>query len=238
VVNSEFARRILGSANAVGGYYKMQDGARIQVVGIVADGKYTNVSEDPHPAMFQPILQAPAGDNWIVVRSATDPQSLATAIKSKLRGLDSGLPFVVETWNQKLSNALLASRLATASLGVLGVLGSLLSVTGIFGLAAYTVSKRKRELGIRIALGAQRRELLEAALGKAVRLLAWGSVAGLVIGILAGRALSLIIYRATPLDPLALAAVIVAMALLGLLGTWIPAQRALGLDPLTLLREE
>ena len=118
------------------------------------------------------------------------------------------------------------------------MLGSLLSVTGIFGLAAYTVSKRKRELGIRIALGAQRKELLEAALGKAVRLLAWGSVAGLVIGILAGRALSLIIYRATPLDPLALAAVIVAMALLGLLGTWIPAQRALGLDPLTLLREE
>jgi len=239
VVNNEFARRIFGSAaKAIGGYYKMQDGTRIQIVGIVPDGKYTNVTEDPHPAMFRPILQAPSGDNWLVIRSTTDPQSLATAIKSKLRGLDSGLPFLIETWDQKLTTALLGSRIATASLGVLGVLGSLLSVTGIFGLSAYTVSKRKRELGIRIALGAQRRELLEAALGKAIRLLAWGSVAGLVIGILAGRALSFIIYRATPLDPLALAAVIVAMALLGLLGTWIPAQRALGLDPLTLLREE
>jgi predicted permease len=239
VVNNEFARRIFGSAaKAMGGYYKMQDGTRIQVVGIVADGKYTNVAEDPHPAMFRPILQAPSGDNWIVVRSATDPQYLAAAIRSKLRGLDSGLPFLVETWDQKLTTALLGSRIATTSLGVLGLLGSLLSVTGIFGLAAYTVSKRRRELGIRIALGAQRRELLEAALGKAVRLLAWGSAAGLVIGILAGRALSFIIYRATPLDPVALAAVIVAMALLGLLGTWMPARRALALDPLVLLREE
>jgi ABC-type antimicrobial peptide transport system permease subunit len=127
---------------------------------------------------------------------------------------------------------------ATVSLGVLGVLGAMLSITGIFGMAAYSVSKRLKELGIRMALGAQRQEVLQAALGRAFRLLAFGSAAGLVLGILASRVLAHIVYQATPRDPLVLTGVVLAMALVGLLATWIPAQRALSLDPLTLLREE
>src|ERR1700680_5068623 len=114
----------------------------------------------------------------------------------------------------------------------------ILSITGVFGMAAYSVSKRLRELGIRMALGAQRKEVLEAALGRAFQLLAWGSVAGLVLGILASRVLASIVYTATPRDPLVLAGVVVAMAFVGLVAAWIPAQRALSLDPLTLLREE
>jgi ABC-type antimicrobial peptide transport system permease subunit len=114
----------------------------------------------------------------------------------------------------------------------------MLSVTGIFGLAAYSVSKRKKELGIRIALGAQRKELLQAALGRAVKLLAYGSAAGLVLGILASRVLALIVYQATPRDPLVLAGAVLAMVVLGVLAIWIPAQRALSIQPLTLLREE
>ena len=94
------------------------------------------------------------------------------------------------------------------------------------------------ELGIRIALGAQHTEVLKTALGRAVRLLAIGSAAGLALGILASRVLAFIVYQATPRDPLVLACVVLVMALLGLLATWIPAQRALALDPSTLLREE
>jgi ABC-type antimicrobial peptide transport system permease subunit len=124
------------------------------------------------------------------------------------------------------------------SLGVLGVMGAMLSVTGIFGLAAYSVSKRNRELGIRMALGAQRKEVLQAALGRAFKLLALGSAAGLLLGILATRVLAFIVYQATPRDPLVLAGVVLAMSLLGLLATWIPAQRALSIDPMILLREE
>jgi ABC-type antimicrobial peptide transport system permease subunit len=111
-------------------------------------------------------------------------------------------------------------------------------VTGIFGMAAYSVSRRLRELGIRMALGAQRQEVLQAALGRALRLLAIGSAAGLALGILASRVLASIVYQATPRDPLVLTGVVVAMMLVGLLATWIPAQRALSLDPVTLLREE
>jgi predicted permease len=239
VVNREFASKIFGSATkAMNGYYKTKDGARIQVVGIVADGKYASLAEDPQPAMFLPILQWPSSQASVVVRANGDPQQLAAAIKSTITGLDAGLPFTIRTWNQELESALFPSRMATLSLGVLGAMGAMLSITGIFGMAAYSVSKRKRELGIRMALGAQRKEVLQAALGRAIKLLAFGSAAGLLIGILASRVLGAIVYQATPRDPLVLIGVVVAMALLGLLATWIPAQRALSLNPLVLLREE
>jgi ABC-type antimicrobial peptide transport system permease subunit len=127
---------------------------------------------------------------------------------------------------------------ATVSLGVLGMMGALLSITGIFGMAAYSVSRRLRELGIRVALGAQRKEVLQAALGRPLKLLAIGSAAGLVLGLLAARVLAFIVYQATPRDPLVLGGVVLAMMLLGLVATWIPAQRALSVDPLILLREE
>ena len=118
------------------------------------------------------------------------------------------------------------------------MMGAMLSVTGIFGMAAYSVSKRLRELGIRVALGAQRTQVLQAVLGRTVKLLAVGSAIGLLLGILASRLLAYIVYQATPRDPLVLSGVVLAMALLGLVATWIPAQRALSVDPMMLLREE
>ena len=239
VINQEFARKLFGSAaNAMGAYYKMQDGTRIQVVGIVEDGKYQTLTEDPHPAMFLPILQMPSKGTWLVVRSNGDPQQLALAMKSKLHDLDAGLPVPIGTWNDELVVALLPSRVATIALSVMGAMGAMLAVTGIFGLAAYSVSKRMRELGIRIALGAQRKGVLQAALGRVFRLLVFGSAAGLLLGIIASQVLAHIVYQATPRDPLVLTGVVLAMALLALVATWIPARRALAVDPLILLREE
>jgi ABC-type antimicrobial peptide transport system permease subunit len=174
----------------------------------------------------------------LVVRSNRDPLQLAPEVRSRLRELDSGLPLNIQTWTEGLSIAMFPSHVATVSLGVLGLLGAMLSITGIFGMAAYSVSKRLRELGIRIALGARPSEVLQAALGRPLKLLAFGSVAGLILGILATKVLAFIVYQATPRDPLVLAGVVLAMALLGLLATWIPAQRALSVDPLILLREE
>jgi len=238
VVNREFASKIFGSTkNAVGNYYKA-DGARIQVVGIVEDGKYASLAEDSQPAMFFPILQSPSTQACLVVRSNNDSQQLGAAIKNTVQNLDAGLPFVIHTWTHELESALFPSRMATLALGVMGTLGAMLSITGIFGMAAYSISKRLKELGIRIALGAQRKELLQAALGRAFKLLAVGSVAGLLLGILASRVLAFIVYQATPRDPLVLAGVVLAMLFVGLLATWIPARRALRIDPLQLLREE
>ena len=239
VVNREFARRLFGSVpQAMGRYYKLPDGSRIQVVGIAEDGKYASLTEDPAPAMFLPILQVPSAQTYLTVRSNRDPQQLGPAIRSVLRDVDPGLPVEIQTRYNGLDALLFGPRMATITLGVLGVMGAVLSVTGIFGMAAYSVSKRLRELGIRIALGAQKREVLEAALGRPAKLLAFGSAAGLLLGILASRGLGLIVYQATARDPLVLAGVIVAMALLGLVATWIPAYRALSVDPMILLREE
>jgi len=240
VVNRLFASRMFGSAtNALGGYYKLDDGTRIQVVGIVEDGKYSpNITENPRLAMFLPILQSPSTETWLVVRSSANSRQLAAAIRTKLRDLDAGLPTFVQTWNEAMDGALFPSRMAALSLGILGAMGAILSVTGIFGLAAYSVSKRRRELGIRMALGAQRKEVLKAALGRAFKLLAYGSVAGLLLGTLAGRVLAFIVYQASPRDPLVLVGTVLTMSLLGLVATWIPAQRALSIDPAMLLREE
>jgi len=152
--------------------------------------------------------------------------------------LDPGLPVNIQTWTQGLDIALFAPLVATVSLGVLGGMGAMLAITGIFGMAAYSVSKRLRELGIRIALGARRKEVLQAALGRPLRLLVFGSTAGLGLGLLAARVLAHIVYTATPRDPLVLSGVVLAMLLLGLAATWIPAQKALAVDPSILLREE
>jgi ABC-type antimicrobial peptide transport system permease subunit len=239
VVNREFAGKIFGAATkAVGRYYKMQDGTRVQVVGVVEDGKYLSLTEDQQPAMFLPSLQSPSSSSYLVVRSTRDPQQLAAAMRGKLRELDAGLPVDTQSWNGLLEVVLFPSRVATVSLGVLGMMGAMLSITGVFGMAAYSVSRRLRELGIRLALGAQRKEVLQAALGRAFKLLAFGSAAGLLLGILASRVLAFIVYQATPRDPLVLAGVVLAMLLLGLLATWIPARLALSLNPVTLLREE
>jgi ABC-type antimicrobial peptide transport system permease subunit len=201
-----------------------------------------SLTEEPQAAMFFPMLQSPSSQTFLVVRPkgelGRDPQQLAAAIRSKLRDLDAELPAETETWTSALVAVMFPSRLATVSLGILGLMGAMLSITGIFGMAAYSVSKRLRELGIRIALGATRREVLQAALGRPFRLLAIGSAAGLALGILASRVLAFIVYQATPRDPLVLAGVVLAMSLLGLLATWLPAQRALSVDPAILLRDE
>jgi len=239
VINQEFARKVFGSVtNTMGRYFKTKDGTRIQVVGIVEDGKYDSLTEDPQPAMFLPILQSPSSSTYLAVRSDRDLAQLAAAVRSTVRELDAGLPLYMGPWNKELDTALFGSRMAAMALGVMGAMGAMLSITGIFGMAAYSVSKRLRELGIRMALGAQRKEVLQAALGRAFKLLAFGSAAGLLLGILASRVLAFIVYQATPRDPLVLAGVVLAMLLLGLVATWIPAQRALSIDPAILLREE
>jgi predicted permease len=239
IVNREFARRIFGSVpQAMGKYYRLQDGTRVQIVGVVEDGKYMSLTETQNAAMFLPFLRSPASQSQVLVRSRRDPEQLASAIRNKIRELDSGLPADIETWNNMLEVVMFPARVATMALGVLGLMGAILSITGIFGMAAYSVSKRLKELGIRVALGAQRREVLGPALGRALKLLAAGSAAGLILGVLASRVLASIVYQATPRDPLVLGAVVAAMLLLGVVATWIPAQRALTVNPIVLLRED
>jgi predicted permease len=239
LVNRQFAVKVFGSVErAVGGHFKFWGGSRAEVVGVVEDGKYRTLTENQQPAMFFSFQQHPSSGTWLVVRSRRNPQEIAGALEKSLHGLDSGLPIQVRPWTEEMHTALFPARVATLALGILGLLGAMLAVTGVFGMASYVVSKRMRELGIRVALGAGRGQILRASLGRALRLLAIGSAVGLVLGVLATRVLSYIVYQATPKDPLVLGGVCLTMMLLGMVAAWIPARRALAVDPLVLLREE
>jgi predicted permease len=239
VVNRNFARTMFGSVEkAVGSYYKIWGGTRVQVAGVVEDGKYQSLTEDQEPAMFYSFLQQPSGNVRLVVHSRRDAEETAAALRETLRGLTPGLPVKIETWDQALTWVLFPARVASVALGVLGLLGAMLVVTGIFGMASYVVSKRMRELGIRVALGADRSKILEAALGRSLRLLIIGSAGGVILSVLGTKVLSHIVYQVTPKDPWVLGGVILSMLGLGLIASWIPAQRALAVDPMMLLRDE
>jgi ABC-type antimicrobial peptide transport system permease subunit len=135
-------------------------------------------------------------------------------------------------------NALFPARASTIAMGIMGGLAAMLAVTGIFGMAAYNVSRRMKELGIRVAIGARSRHVLAAAVGRPVVLLALGSFFGLVWGEFAGRLLSHVVYQPNPRDPIVLSGAVLTMVLLGVAASAIPAVRALAVDPAKLMREE
>jgi ABC-type antimicrobial peptide transport system permease subunit len=204
----------------------------------VENGKYDSLTEEPWAAMFFPFEQDPDSDTTLVVRSRMAEAELAQKIGRVLAGIDPALPFGIHSWTDGLALVLFPARVATACLGVMGLLAAMLAVTGVFGLAMYSVSKRMREFGIRVALGALPRHVMRSALGRTLILLLAGSAAGLVLGALASRLLAQIVYQTTPRDPVVFVGVIVTMTLLGLIATWVPARRAMGIDPVGLLREE
>ncbi len=239
VVNQEFARKVFGSVeNAIGGHFRLDAKTRLEIVGVVENGKYNSLTEDQWAVYFRPLLQAPSISTWNVVRTDRDLGQLAPHLYRTLRGLDSALPFTLLAWQKDLDASLFPARMAAIALGVLGLLGALLAATGIFGMASYSVGKRLKEMGIRMALGAGRTELLRAALGPAFRLFIIGSAAGLVLGMAAARVLAYIVYEASPRDPFVLASAVLAMLLLGITATWLPARHALNIDPSKLMREE
>jgi predicted permease len=238
IVNQTFARLMFGNASAIGGHFLGADKNRYQVIGVVEDGKYDSLTEGPAAAMFWPLAQAGEGDTTLVVRSHLPASQVAPALNRLLSGIDSGLPFTIHTWPDALALVLFPARVATVALGVMGLLAAMLAVTGVFGMAAYSVSKRMRELGIRSAMGARRMQLMRSALDRPVALLLAGSASGLLAGVVASRLLASLVYQATPRDPLVLAGALFTMVLVGLVATWIPAQRALRINPAGLLREE
>ncbi|MHB1937908.1 MAG: ABC transporter permease [Acidobacteriaceae bacterium] len=238
IVNETFVRRMFGNAPAIGRHFAMGGKSLYEIVGVVEDGKYNSLTEGPHPAMFFPLAQNANSYATLVMRSHLAPAEIAAALNAKLSKIEPGLPFTIQSWPTALGLVLFPAQVATAALGIMGLLAAMLAVTGIFGMAAYSVSKRMKELGIRIALGAQPAQLMRSALGRPLMLLLSGSMAGLALGAMASRLLAQIVYEATPRDPLVMGGVVVTMALLGLLATWIPARRALRIDPNQLLHEE
>jgi predicted permease len=238
IVNERFAREMFGKTSALGLRFTMADKISYEIVGVVENGKYDSLTESPWAAMFFPLEQNPDTDTSLVVRSQLPLGELVPGLTQALARIDPSLPFTFHTWPDALGFVLFPARVATASLGVMGLLAAMLAVTGVFGMAMYSVSKRIKEFGIRVALGAQPLQLMRSALSRPLILLLSGSTAGLLLGALASQLLAQIVYQATPRDPLVFAGVITTMAVLGSVAIYIPAQRALRTHPAGLLREE
>ncbi len=244
VVNREFAHRMFHTEDAVGRFFKNSSGEQIQIVGLVANGKYLLLSEDQKAAAFFPITQHPTPHTSLIVRLGADASDgaandMGATVRKVIRNLDSSIPIRESSaWKNQLGLTFFVSQVATAALGLFGAFGLLLSITGTFGLASYTVTKRLRELSIRVALGAQAKQILSAALGRMMILLASGSAVGMLLGVAASRVLSAIVYHATAQDPFVMGGVVLTTLITGLLSVAGPVRRALHIDPAHVLREQ
>ncbi|HEX4031986.1 MAG TPA: ABC transporter permease [Terracidiphilus sp.] len=238
LINQTMARILFGNESAVGQHFTEPGPTVYTVVGVVEDGKYGTLTENPRPATYWPLAQNNENDITLVVRSRRPSAETAQALSAMIAKIDPNLPVTIESWPEQMQLVLFPARVGTVALGVLGLLAAMLTATGIFGMASYAVAKRLRELGIRVALGAQRRQVMHAAIGRTVLLLGIGSVAGLALGVLGSRVLASIVYEATAYDPVVLGGAIAAMITIGALAALGPARRAVLADPAALLREE
>ena len=239
VVNATFAHLLFGNTPAVGQRFELFGGTLKEIVGVVEDGKYETLTEAPQPAMFFPLVQEMnSNDTALVVRSALPPADIAAALNRMMNGIDPNIPLTVRTWPDALDLAIFPARAATGALAIMGLLASMLAVTGIFGMAAYSVSRRMKELAIRVAVGARRAQVIAAAVGRPFVLLGVGSVLGLLAGIVASHLLGQIVYQANPSDPVVIGGAVLTMLFLGASASAVPARRALSADPSRLMREE
>ncbi|MBA3960696.1 MAG: ABC transporter permease [Chthoniobacterales bacterium] len=237
IVNQTFAQQMWGDMPALGQRFILQ-GHLTQVIGVAEDGKYHNLQEPPQPVVYLSLTQNEQSRIVVVARSKRPQNETAPVLERTLSSLEPDALVTVESWLDSLGGQMFPARASALALGVMGLLAAMLAVTGIFGMAAYNVSRRMKELSIRIALGARTKHVMSAAVGRPIVLLGVGSFVGLLLGVFASRLLGQIVYQANPRDPVVVVGAVLTMALLGLVASAIPALRALAVDPSKLLRAE
>jgi predicted permease len=242
VINQAFARRYLSNQNPVGRRFgfSAETAGQIEIVGVVGDAKYDSLRDESPPTIYLPWLQeARIGQMNFEVRTANDPAALLPAIRQAVREVDSNLPlFDVKTQVEQVSQAMAQEWLFATLLSFFGLLALLLAALGLYGALAHAVAQRTQEIGIRLAIGAQPREVLRLVIGQGMRLVAPGMLIGIASAYGATRWIASFLYEVPALDwPTygLIAALLVAVALLA---CWIPARRAAKVDPLVALRCE
>lgn len=237
VVNAAFANQILGGRDVLGRQFRFgSQGPAIEVVGVVETGKYQSLTEPETPALFQPILQAYNTTTVILVRSSRPSAEVASLVRRVMQSLDPSLPlFGVRGVEEMLGFVLLPMRVAAIALGAFGVLAALLAATGIHGVVSYTVARRRREIAIRVAVGATGPGILRLVLRRVATLVAIGMLAGFPLAVATDGLLGSIVYRESVNDAATVLGVFAIIAILGLTACWLPARRALRLQPATAL---
>jgi predicted permease len=240
VVNRTFARTIMRTKDPIGRHFSFSwRRDPVEIIGVVEDGKYWSLTESPQPAVFESILQAYNATTTVLVRSARPPEQLVSDERAVVAEIDPHLPlYQTGTVDDMLGFALFPSRAAAVALGAFGLLAIVLVATGIHGLVAYSVSRRRREIGIRLAIGASAQSVLKLVLGRIALLLAIGGGVGLVLAAAAGRLLAAVVYQASPHDPAVFATVAGVLALVGIASCWAPARKSLRIAPMNALRTD
>jgi predicted permease len=240
LINQRLAHLLFGAQNPVGKRVRISaTAAPVEIVGVVEDGKYLSLGENPRPAAFFPLTQLPTRWTTLVARTSLPPAEITAQLRKIVLELDPEITlFNTGSLQDQLALPLVGARMAAIVLGAFGVFAMALAATGLFALMSYAVSRRTREIGIRMALGAKRSQVLSSILGRAILLCATGILIGAVITLAAGHLLSSVLYGISPRDPLTYCAALCLMALVALLACWTPAARAIHTDPLTALREE
>jgi predicted permease len=238
IVNQAFARQLLPGENPIG--KRFREGNEWQeIVGVVEDGKYRSLGEKPMPAVFQPIAQVMVQGTTVVARSTMPEDQVAAMLRRAVMELDPSLSvYAAGSLADQLGFVLFPARIAAMVLGAFGLLAIVLASTGVYGIMAYAVSRRTREIGIRMALGAKPSQVLGVVLSHTALLVAIGTAAGIALALLAGRLFSQILYGISAADPVTYSLAIGAMAMVAFAACWFPARRAIGVDPITALRTE
>jgi len=240
VINLAFSKQILHTDSPIGKrFHYGHAGPLVEVVGMVEDGKYWALTESPQPVVFKPILQSYNSTTLLLVRSSTAEAQMVPPIRKAIAELDPELPlYSTGSLEQMMGFAFFPTRTAAVSLSAFGVLAIMLAATGIYGVVSHAVSRRVKEIGIRMALGARPAQVLRLVLARMGALLAAGAALGLILALAGGQVLASIVYLVSPRDPLVLAAVTATVFILGLASCWRPARRATKVDPMVALRCE
>jgi predicted permease len=247
VINETMARKLFPHADPMGQRMLVHTSggeAPFVIVGVVQDAKQRDAKEKPFPRFYVPFFN-PIGGDWtsgsaIVVRAAGNPSSLSSAIRAAVKQAAPGLPTVatIETLDQRLSDSLVTDRMIADLSAAFGLLALVLVCIGLYGVMAYATSRRTNEIGIRIALGAQRSGILWLILRESLLLVLIGAVIGVPLVFAAGKWISSLLFGLQPADPVALLSAIALMFVVGALASYIPARRATRIDPMTALRQE
>ncbi len=238
IINDAMARRYWQGRDAVGTHMRIGD-TDYQVIGVVATGKYESLSEDPRPYMFVSLSQSYHSDATLVVRTAGDPDAYIPALRGVVRSMDPGLAlFDIVRLTDYMNVPLFASRMAASFLGLLGFLALALAMVGLYSVMAYSVAQRTHEIGIRMALGAQRKDVLALVAQHGMFLTGIGVVIGLACAFGVTRFARALLYGVNPADPATYLALSLGFFLVSMLACLAPAYRATHVDPLIALRYE
>jgi len=246
VINEAFARKYFPKSNPIGQRIVVRDSSgyfNFVIVGVAADSKHGSVREKPFPRFYAPYFN-PEGNSWrtgatFIVRTFGDPAGVSASIRAVVKDVAATLPPVTtETMDQRLADSLATDRMITELSGAFGVLAIILVCIGLYGIMAYAVSGRTNEIGIRIALGAQRNNVLWLILKESLLLVVVGVVIGVPIVFAAGKWISSLLFGVKAADPLALAVATLLMFVVAVVACYVPAARAMRVDPMVALRYE